>query len=72
MSRALTNIKRIVVSIMFTMVTLVLTSLREKYIVFQSKMLYDKRVIVFGTWIGVVPHGKRNVLCLLLTMVCLW
>ena len=72
MSGALSNGKRIVVSIMLTMVSVVLTSLREKYIDFQSKMLFGKRVSVFGRWVGVVLYGKRNVVSVMLTMVSVW
>ena len=54
------------------LVRLVLTSFTAKYIDYQSKLMLGKRVSVFGSHVGVVPHGKRNVLNLLLTMVCLW
>ena len=57
MSGALSNGKRIVVSIILTMVSVMLTSLKGYYIYFQSQMLYGKRVSVFWRRVGVVPHG---------------
>ena len=59
--------KRNVVCVMLTMVSVVLTCFRGKYIDFQLKMLFGKRVSVFRG--GAQPHAKRNVVCVLLTMV---
>ena len=57
MSGALSNGKRIVVSIILTMVSVMLTSLKGYYIYFQSKILYGKRVTVFWRRVGIVRHG---------------
>ena len=57
MSGALSNGRRIMVSIILTMVSVMLTSLKGYYIYFQSEMLYGKLVSVFWRRVGVVPHG---------------
>ena len=54
------------------LVSVVLTSFTAKYIDYQSKLMNGKRVSVFGRRVGVVPHGRLNVLTVLLTMVCVW
>ena len=46
-------------SVVLTMLSLVLTSFRGKYIEFQFKMVYGKRVSVSAACVGTLPHGNR-------------